>query len=503
MADDFDLIIIGGGINGAAIARDAALRGLRTILLEKDDFGSGASSKTSKMAHGGVRYLEQFQFHLVRESLRERALLLKNAPHLVHPLSFFFPIYSNDVHPLWQINLGLYLYDFLGTRGALPKHRKLSAGAIAEYFPGIKTQDLRGGCDYCDAQMQDNRLVIENVLAAEAAGAVVVNHAEVTALIRSDGQIKGVEYKESASGHTKKIYGHSVVNATGAWSGGIARMEPDVSHCRVFPTKGVHLILPKFIGEAALLLHAPQDKRVFFVLPWGQYSMVGTTDTFYDGDPDKVSVEQEDIDYLLQALRFYFPDLHFDASSVISSFAGLRPLVDINGGGEPSDITREHVIHRSEGGLITLLGGKYTTHRRIAEEVVDSVLKTFSDKKRFRACSTQTLPLPGAAGPCTMQQVEQHLQQAGLDAALVQHLLGTYGTKSLEILKIIQRDPAEGQVICGKHPHVFAELSYAIEAEHAKTLDDWFCRRTSIAYTDCGGNDCREATLRHFAKYGL
>jgi Glycerol-3-phosphate dehydrogenase len=501
MVNPFDLIIIGGGINGAAIARDAALRGLKTILLEKDDFGSGASSKTSKLAHGGIRYLEQFQFGLVRESLKERALLLKNAPHLVRPLPFVFPVYSGDPRPLWQINLGLFLYDCMGGFGALPKHHKMQPGAILDQFPDIKSENLRGGCQFFDAQMLDNRIVIENVVSAERAGATVINHAEVMGLIKEGGTVKGVRYKDPKTGNIETLLGRLVVNATGAWTGNIAAMEPDAPHCRAAPSKGVHLLLPKFTNKTALLLHAPQDKRVFFILPWGDYSMVGTTDTYYKGDPDHVTVDSEDIEYLLEALRYYFPQLPFDKTSVISSFAGLRPLVDKNGSTDPSDVTREHVIHVSKGGLITILGGKYTTHRHIAEEVVDVVVSKLGEKQRFRPCTTAAVPLPGATGPHTLAEVEEILIKAGLKDETVKHLLGTYGTVSLEILKIIQADPSEGRVICTKHPHVFAEITYAITVEHARTPDDWFCRRTGIAYAPCRGIECYSVTAEKFVSH--
>lgn len=470
----FDLIVIGGGINGAAIARDASLRKLKVVLLEKEDFGSGASSKTSKLVHGGVRYLEHFQFGLVRESLRERSLLLKNAPHLVKPIPFLMPVYAQDPHSLWKIHLGLYFYDFLSTSD-FPKHRKLSREGVLEQVPGLKKESLCGGCSYYDAQMLDNRLLIETILSAEQAGAKVYNYTEAVNLIKENGQIKGVAYFHSLTGEKGDFYGKAVVNVTGAWSDNIAKMEPDAAHCTPTPTKGVHLIVPKMISDIALLLRAPQDGRIFFVLPWGPYHLIGTTDTFYDGNPDNLTVDPADRKYLLEAFNAYFPDCQLTESSILSSFAGLRPLVAPDKEKEASDITREHVVQVSDGGLITVLGGKYTTHRLIAENVVDIVAKKLGC---FSPCVTQDALLPGAVG--SLMEAELRLKDAGVSEALADHLLSTYGTASLNVLAIMQSSPEEAQAICAGYPHVWAEVTYSINFEHVKTAADWLLRRAAM-----------------------
>lgn len=473
--ESYDLVVIGGGINGAAIARDAALRKLKVVLLEKNDFAAGASSKTSKLAHGGVRYLEQLHFGLVKESLTERGLLLINAPHLVKPLPFIMPVYASDPHSLWKVHFGLYLYDFLAYSNGLPRHRKLSAKEVLSEIEGLKGDELHGGCSYYDAQMQDTRIVIENILSAEQAGAEVHNHTEVTGLIREDGKVRGVSFIDKQTGKQRLFRSEVVVNATGAWSDRIGEMEPDAFHCRSAPSKGVHLILPKMISDKALLLHAPQDGRVFFVLPWGENSLVGTTDTFYEGDPDKLSISVEDKTYLLDALNSYFPERQLTEASIISSFVGLRPLV-ASDKKSASDVTREHVIQTSEGGLITLLGGKFTTHRLVAEEVVDRVVDRMPKNKKFLPCSTRITPLPGALGPYPLSEVRNILQGAGIEPRLVDHLVNTYGTTSLKILEIIRRDPSGSTLISKNHPHVFAEVTYGIENEHVKSLGDWLLR---------------------------
>lgn len=488
-SEQYDLVVIGGGINGAAIARDAALRGMKVILLEKEDFGSGASTKTSKLAHGGVRYLEHFQLRLVKESLRERELLLKNASHLVKPLSFILPIYSNDPHPLWQIHAGLFLYDCLGGNKSLPRHRKLDAKNLLQAVSGLKSDGLLGGCSYFDAQMQDHRILIENIVSAAQAGATVCNYTEVIDLIHGEKSIEGVRFREVMTNRTGEIYGRVIVNVTGAWSANISSKEPNVEHCLPAPTKGIHIVIPQINAEEALLLRAPQDERVFFIMPWGKFSLVGTTDTFFDGDPDHIKIETFDTRYLLDAVNAFFPEAHLVESSVIASFAGLRPLVAPNGHRSPSDIARECAIQISKGGLITVLGGKYTTHRQIAEDVVDKVAAKIKGK-RFLPCMTAQLPLPGAIGIEKQGLVKQKLEAAGLPDETVIHLLNTYGMNSLAVLERITENPSEAERICAKHPHIWAELTYSIQNEYVKTAADWLERRTEIAYLSGGDKTC-------------
>lgn len=412
-------------------------------------------------------------------------------PHLVKLLPFLFPVYSDDSRALWQVHLGLFIYDCLAGRGG-GWHHKLDLEEILQKAPGLKSQGLVGGCSYYDAHMQDNRLVIENILAAEQAGAHIHNYTEVVGLLEGEYGIRGVKVRAAASGEEREIVGQVVVNATGAWSAKIGAMEPNADHCLPAPTKGVHIVVSQILADTALLLHAPQDGRVFFVLPWEGMSLVGTTDTFFDGNPDHPTVEAADQHYLLESLNRFFPERHFTEADIIASFAGLRPLVAPNTKNAPSDIAREHVIHVSTGGLISVLGGKYTTHRQIAEDVVDSVIAHLKTGKRYLPCATEHLPLPGASGEYPLQEVESKLRAAGLSDATISHLLNTYGTLSMEILKIVLENPQEAEVICSLHPHIFAELTYAIRKEHVKTAEDWLFRRTHIGYTSCGGQSCSE-----------
>lgn len=477
------LLIIGGGINGAAIARDAASRGMSVVLLEKNDFGSGASTKTSKLIHGGLRYLELWEFGLVRESLIEQALLLKNAPHLVHPLPFIYPVYTHDKHPLWKVNLGLYLYDFFARKSRLPPHRKISKQEVLCAYPGIRENGLVGGCQYYDAQMQDNRIVIENVLAAEEAGAIALNYVTVISIQEAGGRVKGVRYRDTLTGREGEIVCDIIVNASGAWTNDVKGMlEKGKAGVRVAPTKGVHLVIPRVSLDKALILHAPRDGRVFFVLPWGDHTLLGTTDTFYHGDPDKVGVDEADIDYLLEAFHHYFTQKQLESSSVVTTFAGLRPLVAMhNDSISPSEVGRNHVIELTREGMMTVLGGKYTTHRKIAQDVVDKVVSQLGIAQKVHPCKTMTTPFPGAVDQEERGRCRQELLSVGLDELQADHLVDHYGRLSMRILEIIREDRKEARQICAGFPHVIAEITYAIKYEHAKNPNDWFARRASVS----------------------
>lgn len=477
----YDLAIIGGGINGVAIARDACLRGMKVILLEKEDFGSGASTKTSKLAHGGLRYLERFEYKLVKESLSERTLLLKNAPHLVKPLPFLIPVYEGDPYPLWKIRIGLFIYDFLAMGSETPRHRSLSSEEITEAFPQIRSHNLKGGCLYYDALMRDNRIIFDTLFSAQQAGVEALNYAKVTSLQKLEGKTQ-VNFRHEVSMAESTIYAKVVVNASGAWSNQFLDAEPFQTE----PTKGVHLVIPQISSKFALLLRAPQDARVFFLIPWENYSLLGTTDTFYEGNPDKVQTKPCDREYLIQALRSYFPGMPAHWPPIISEFAGLRPLVKTEKK-DPDSISRSHAIHVSPDGLITLLGGKYTTHRKMAADTVDIVAEMLNVKHNS---STAFKPLRDA---------EDHHCQVGLPMESARHILENYGSGLGELLKIL-KNPKEAIQVCSAHPHLMGEITYCIKHENAKNLEDWFFRRTSIGYQECKGIKCVAKTAEKFAE---
>lgn len=477
----YDLAILGGGINGVAIARDAAQRGLKTILFESRDFGSGASSKSSKLAHGGLRYLAHLSFGLVKESLRERARLKANAPHLVKPLPFLYPVYKGDRYPNWMVKLGLSIYDWLSPKEE-PTHLNLTPSQLTALQPSLTAKGLKGGCLYHDALMQDNRLVIENMLSAQQEGAILHNYAEVTGIVKTP---EGFQI----TSHLGTISAKCLVNATGAWSC-LTRSQLHLPEAiSVYPTKGVHLVLPQIHPSHALALTAPQDGRLFFLIPWMGYSLLGTTDTPFKGDPAQVTVEPADQLYLLTALRHYFPTLKDDR--VIASFAGLRPLIST--ANSPSSVSREHRLHLSEG-ILTVLGGKYTTYRQIAEEAVDQILPILG--KGPLPCRTGETPLYGAKDnfweSMAAKDMEAIAEKHRLTFDQLKRLCSQYGSATDQILERIRQDPSASRPICPHHPHLFAELSYAIEVEKVRFPEDWFQRRTSIAYTKCGGQSCFE-----------
>lgn len=491
---EYDLIIIGGGINGTAIARDAAMRGLSVALFEKNDFACGASSKSSKLAHGGLRYLEHLEFGLVRESLIEKELLLRNAPHLVKPLPFLMPVYKENKWPLWIIKLGFHLYDFLSPADS-PRHQNISLQQFHQLLPALNASGLKGGCLYYDAEMQDNRIVIENFLSAEAEGAIALNYTPVTGFMFDNNKIVGV-YIHGDQAVRAKV----VVNATGAWSNSVMSWTGERPSIQVYPTKGIHLIIPLVHHPHALILNAPQDGRVFFVIPWNGYSLLGTTDTIFEGDPNTVDVESKDVEYLIQAFNSYFPDARISSSDLLAAYAGLRPLVG-SYISNPYCISRTHRIHLSKSGLITILGGKYTTHRRIAEDAVDIITRMI--KYPYKKSRTSEIPLFGAVDKLwinvSMDRIWKIAQEYAISVESAKYLVNTYGSSTKKILDWVSKTPGEECQICTLHPHIYGEISYAIHIEKAKKLQDWFERRTSIAYTRCQGLNCLEKTAQKFA----
>ncbi len=497
----YDLIIIGGGINGAAVARDAGLRGLKCILLEKSDFGAGASTKTSKLAHGGVRYLEHFEFSLVRESLRERELLLKNAPHLVRQLRFVHPVYEGDPHHAWTANMGLYVYDFFAwlSHTSLPYHTALSREQVSSLFPHLRKEGIHSAVGFSDALMDDRRILMENVVGAAACGVDIFNDAQVVAIHPHQNSTRRVEVR--LKGESDKfpktaddlslIEGRCIVNATGAWSLPVKGAPPEQLPKMVI-TKGIHLVIPAIQSETALLLRAPRDLRPFFVIPWEGMSLVGTTDTLYEGDLNHVTVTDEDCDYLLEALQYYFPKEPLAKSSIVASYAGLRPLADPGWSIQPSEISRRHEIQEPVPGIFTISGGKYTTHRSIAEKVVDQVVSRLRLRQAL-PCKTAKTPLPGALDSSRAALLKKEMLACGLSDVQATHLIDCYGHFANQILKIVKRDPDGKSSLCAFHPHIQAELTYAVKHEFLKHIYSWFTLRTTIAYTPCKGRCCMHA----------
>lgn len=468
-----DLVVIGGGINGAGIARDAALRGLKVHLIEKNDWAFGTSSRSSMLAHGGVRYLEQFEFGLVHEALQDRELMFRQAPHLVRPLRFYYPIYP-DVANKRTVRVGLFLYDILSHGKSVESRKYHRKKQFLEKFPGIASENLKGAASYTDGQLQSvERFVTELIWDAKQHGAICWNHSEVTRICTEKGKVTGVEVERGGEIHT--IQAANVINATGAWTDDVLRQVSPGKKVRT--TKGIHLFLPKFIDEA--LIVKARDGRTFFFIPWHNYTMVGTTDTEENGDPASIHATTEDVDYLVKAGRRFFPDGPWD--NILFTYAGVRPLINEEGITE-SSITRRHVIYdheEKEGleGLWTLQGGKITTYRSLAEGVLDTIAKR---RKWKISHPTREGTLPG--GPLIPWDKFRlsaigSAKALGINPACVERFVDRYGARW-------QHVATAGKVerIRPKQPYLWCELDYAVKEEDAQTLSDFVYRRTKFGW---------------------
>ncbi|HKG90457.1 MAG TPA: glycerol-3-phosphate dehydrogenase [Gemmatimonadaceae bacterium] len=488
--EQFDLLVIGGGINGAGIARDAALRGLRVALVEKEDFASGTSSRSSRLVHGGVRYLEHGHFHLVFESSRERRTLLDIAPHLVRPLEFTWPVYAGARVPRWKLAAGLMLYDVLALFRNVAVHRRLGARDVAGREPALRRDGLTGGASYYDAATDDARLTLANAIGAAEAGAVVANHVAVRALVRGAGVARGARAEDVLASHggggpTIDITALITVNATGPWSDELRRLEDPGAAASVRGTKGVHVAVPRErIGNrGALTLLSPIDGRVTFVLPAGpRHTIVGTTDTATDVEPGEVRATREDVEYLLRTANAYFPDAHLHPDDVVSAWAGIRPLVasGYGGAGDAASASREHAIARGPSGVITISGGKLTTYRAMSAEVVDTVCRTLG---RSGTASTQARALPGGDLRSPARETDAARQALGAArAAAAEWLVGAYGSRWRAVWALAESDRALAAELSPGLPYIAAELVYGVTREMACTLGDLLIRRTHLAF---------------------
>lgn len=461
----FDLLIIGGGIVGAGIAWDAALRGLSLALVEQGDFACGTSSKTTKLIHGGIRYLEQLEFKLVRQSIQERKLLLQQAPHLVKPLPFLIPIKGKWPRPWPLVVLGVTLYDWLAGKGAVQRHRFLRGSEVQEADPLLSDTQVQRAAVYYDAQMDDAGLVLEVIRAAAWAGAAVVNHCSVTQFLQRDGRIIGAEVKDRITGEHHSIQAAVVVNATGPWADRIRRLADPTADPIVRMSKGIHLVYPDLGLKQALLLSAPSDGRIFFLIPWRGLTLIGTTDTDFEGDPGEARATEADVRYLIDETDRALPSLRLEPGKILSTFAGVRPLVRCQAPAQedPWAVSRGHLIREDPNGLISIVGGKFTTFRAMAEEVVDRLGRRWP-KKRLKPCETAKVPWG----------------------------LPRLSERSEKISSWIQADPRLGEPLCPHHPFLKADVRYAVEEEMAISLSDLLWRRFQIGHSVCQGLDAAE-----------
>ena len=478
--EEFDVAIIGGGINGAAIARDAAMRGLRVALVEAGDFAGGTSSRSSKLIHGGFRYLPQGQLRLVHAALRERELLRKHtAPHLVHPVRFLFPTYKGRGYSRFTMSAGLWLYDLFAHTSRAEWHQSLSAARVREMEPALARSGLRGGALYYDAWGDDARLTLENALDASIHGAAVANYVAVEGLSKPNGRVAAASLRDQVTAESIELRAGIFVNAAGPWVDYIRRMDEPGAGASVRLTKGVHLVF----SRSALPVHdwlvlTFDEGRVVFVMPHERYVIVGTTDTDYHGDPAGVATDDTDLAYLLAVLAESLPGIKLEKSDVLSSFAGLRSLV-LNGEGSraPSAVSREEVILESASGLITVAGGKLTTHREIAEKLVNKIMN--ESGRPVTGCSTRVTPLPGARMSDSITDAEV---LAGLPRSAHQILALRYGTRAILPGRLAAADPALATPIVPGFPAIGAEVVHAVRNEMVRTLADFMVRRTSAIW---------------------
>jgi glycerol-3-phosphate dehydrogenase len=473
------VLVIGGGITGAGVARDAAMRGLRTVLIERGDLAAGTSSRSSRLVHGGLRYLEQGRLGLVFEALRERRTLRRIAPHLVRPLEFVFPLHEDDRLRPWKLAAGLAAYDLLAQFRNVGRPRVLGKRRLLDAEPMLRDRGLAGGASYYDAQCDDARLVVATARSAIDHGALVATYMAVRALVIRNDRVSGAEVEDLLTGERGVIEAAVVVNATGPWGDTVRRLEDPHATPLLRPTKGVHVVVERDrIGHRhAITFLSPVDGRVMFILPWGDLSYIGTTDTDHAAGPDDVRVTEDDIVYLLRSTNARFPGARLALDDVRASWAGLRPL--LAGTGSESSVSREHAIVEGKAGMLTVAGGKLTTYRSMAAEIVDQVATRLG--RRGPRPATDREPLPGGEAG-VLETYRERGQSLGLPAATVTHILDHYGTEAAGIFNLGTADRSLLEPLHPAHSAVRAEVLHAARRELAQTVADVLVRRIHLFY---------------------
>jgi glycerol-3-phosphate dehydrogenase len=514
----FDLIIIGAGINGAGIARDAAMRGLKILLLDKGDIASGTTQWATRLIHGGLRYLEYYEVSLVRESLKDREILLHVAPHLVRPLGFLVPIYDRAKHGPLMVRLGMIGYDTLSLDKSLDNHHMLSAEEALEREPGLNPEGLLGAAFYYDAQVEyAERIAVENAISAREHGAVVLTYSKVNRLIRDDGRVAGVEFNDILGSGTYSARAPVTVNVTGPW---VDEVLGETTGGRMIGgTKGSHLVVDPFPGapkNEALYIEARKDGRPYFIVPWNGRYLIGTTDIRYDGDLDRVVADEDEIDYLIDETNYVIPEANLTRESVLFTYSGIRPLPFQPEGAEGS-VTRSHIVYdhaRGRGvgtkrsgvgegvprvdGLISIVGGKLTTYRNLSRQTVDMVYQKLG--REAPESRTSKVPLPGGETQDFDAFAAQFKATSGLTEELAERLLKLYGVRSPDVLEMAGDDPSlrlplgpSAKVESGV---IGAEVLYAFRREMAQALSDVLLRRTMVGLGPSVGLDVDEAAAQ-------
>jgi glycerol-3-phosphate dehydrogenase len=500
----FDVIVIGAGINGAGIARDAAMSGLKVLLLDKGDLASGTTAWSTRLIHGGLRYLEYGEVSLVRESLREREILLRVARHLVEPLVMLIPIYKNARRGPLTIKAGMMAYDVLSTDKSLPRHRMFSREETIARAPGLNTEGLRGAAIYFDAHVDyAERLVIENALSASRYGAAIQTYTRAERFIVEEGNVRGVEVTDLLDKSTYTARAHLTINAAGPWVDEVLAGAPHAIERMICGTKGSHLVVDEFAGAPtdALYSEANADGRPFFIIPWNGAYLIGTTDLAYSGDLDRVEADTSEIDYLLSETNRLIPQARLSRDRIRYTYSGIRPL-PCHGSAEPSGITRRHFIRDHApnlNGFVSIIGGKLTTYRNLSEQAVDLAFKKLD--RRSPECRTAQELLPGASSQTYSELCGRLKAESDLPEVVIKRLVRIYGTRASEVWKIGANDTELLKPFGPEPGATRAEVVFSFREEMARTLTDCLMRRTMVGLNASAGLDTVEAAARVAERY--
>ncbi|HOA13554.1 MAG TPA: glycerol-3-phosphate dehydrogenase/oxidase [Myxococcota bacterium] len=493
----WDVLVIGGGITGAGIARDSAMRGLDTALVERDDFSIGTSSRSSKLVHGGLRYLKNREFGLVHESTTERNLLTKKiAPNLVRPLPFLVPIWQTSKPGYGAMRAAMVMYDVLAELNNFRAHRALTVSELLKRAPALRRDGLRGGFVYYDSISDDTRLTLELVIDAHRHGAVPVSRVEALETEFENGRVRGVTVRDTINDRRMFVHARSVIVATGIWSSETAAALGIAPAARldIRPTRGSHIVLPydKFPIDSAVTMLAPRDKRAMFVIPWNGMTVLGTTDTDYQGDLCNVFCSRDDALYLLEAAHHNFPGITAGLDDIVGTWSGLRPLIASEG--SESAVSREHSIVVDDRGVVTIAGGKLTTYRIMADQALKAAAPFFN--KPLRRSTAGRVPLPCSAGladaAARRRLSDEIVTTTGVSAAIADNLVVNHGVRARDVAALVVKNPGLAAPILAGHPFILAEVVQAIRCEMAVTLADVLLRRTPVFFL--GRDDDESAT---------
>ena len=493
--DQFDVLVIGGGITGAGVALDAAARGYRVALVEKVDFASGTSSKSTKLAHGGIRYLPQFDFPMIHEGVVERGLMVRHAPFLVRPQPFVIPVYEHmpwpsslPVRPPTDfgldlvLDIGLWMYDLMAGRLNIGRHKRISAQETLRRAPKLRRVGLKKALLYYDAQTNDAQLTLTVLRTAAQLGAVVTNYTQVSGFTRTNGTLNGAVVCDVLTNQELTVSARHIINATGVFAEQVAALTGDESKATVEPSKGIHLVVDRErlrITDTAVVLPETEDGRILYIIPWSARAVIGTTDTG-SGNLDDPQANPDDIAYLMKHVNQYL-QVNLTEDDILSVYAGYRPLVKSRGT-RAAELSRTHVVLQEVNGMVTIVGGKLTTYRRMAQDTVDVLAKRDGMPISH---PTRNLLLTGAIGwRNAKQEIEARSHQLGLAPEVVEHLEFNFGSHARGVLDLIEKDESLRERLVPDLPYLYAEVVYACRAEMAMTLEDVLARRTRIILED-------------------